>query len=187
MNLNMFWIQINLRRNKLLGTPSQALRPVSLRSTRRTSCVLWPRPKDFEMLEHPKGVPKMGQTWRVFVYFYFLILFFPFKMVELWDFLNFLDSDIVFCFGVWSLVKNMGGSQNCHVHNITTPSSRGFQQPLAEARTEFPQWVVGTDIDGRLPVTLEMDPKSKARDGDWWLMLDVSLMILDILMFFSLI
>ncbi|CAK9043903.1 Mycosubtilin synthase subunit A [Durusdinium trenchii] len=29
------------------------------------------------------------------------------------------------------------------------------------ARMEFPQWMVGTDIDGRLPVTLEMDPKSK--------------------------
>ncbi|CAJ1416719.1 unnamed protein product, partial [Effrenium voratum] len=32
---------------------------------------------------------------------------------------------------------------------------------IAKARTEFPSWMVGTDIDGRLPVTLEMDPKSK--------------------------
>lgn len=35
-----------------------------------------------------------------------------------------------------------------------------------QARMEFPQWMVGTDIDGRLPVTLEMDPKSKA-EGFW--------------------
>ncbi|OLQ09237.1 hypothetical protein AK812_SmicGene7180 [Symbiodinium microadriaticum] len=32
----------------------------------------------------------------------------------------------------------------------------------AKARLEFPQWSVGTDIDGKLPVTLEPDPKSKA-------------------------
>lgn len=39
------------------------------------------------------------------------------------------------------------------------------RQPPAQARTEFPQWMVGTDIDGRLPVTLEMDPKSKVGMG----------------------
>ena len=36
---------------------------------------------------------------------------------------------------------------------------------VPQARTEFPQWMVGTDIDGRLPVTLEMDPKSKEGMG----------------------
>ena len=39
---------------------------------------------------------------------------------------------------------------------------------VAKARTEFPQWLVGTDIDGRLPVTLEMDPKSKAGSALKW-------------------
>lgn len=45
------------------------------------------------------------------------------------------------------------------------PRQCAERQPPSQARTEFPQWMVGTDIDGRLPVTLEMDPKSKEGMG----------------------
>ena len=67
--------------------------------------------------------------------------------------------------------KFVGGSANSlSLHPLVSArserflhSSVGFLETLMQqARLEFPQWSVGTDIDGKLPVTLEPDPKSKA-------------------------